>query len=61
MADIPASLQELQRKIPGRSQHGLLKESLLSQDVAINLLQENKISIRRCELVKKLFQKSRCH
>ncbi|XP_065066238.1 exocyst complex component 5-like [Rhopilema esculentum] len=51
MADMPASLQELQRKIPGRSQHGLLKESLLSQDVAINLLQENKISIRRCELI----------
>lgn len=50
MADMPASLQELQRRIPGRSQQGLTT-SLLSQDVAVNMLQENKTSIRRCELV----------
>ena len=50
MPEMPASLQELQRKMPGRSQQGL-SISLLSQDVAVNLLQENKTSLRRCELV----------
>lgn len=50
MPDMPASLQELQRRMPGRTQHSL-KDSLLSQEVAVNLLQENKIAIRRCELV----------
>ena len=50
MPEMPAPLQELQRKMPGRSQQGL-SISLLSQDVAVNLLQENKTSIRRCELV----------
>ena len=50
MPDMPASLQELQRRIPGRTQQAL-KDSLLSQEVAVNLLQENKIAIRRCELV----------
>ena len=50
MADMPVSLQELQRRMPGRSHQGLTT-SLLSQDVAVNLLQENKTSIRRCELV----------
>ena len=50
MAEMPASLQELQRRIPGRSAQGLTT-SLLSQDVAVYLLQENKTAIRRCELV----------
>jgi len=50
MPEMPAPLQELQRKMPGRSQQGL-SISLLSQDVAVNLLQENKTSIRRCELI----------
>ncbi len=50
MPDMPASLQELQRRIPGRSHHGLT-DNLLSQEVAVNLLQDNKIAIRRCEMV----------
>ena len=50
MAEMPASLQDLQRRIPGRTQQ-ILKENLLSQEVAVNLLQENKLAIRRCEMV----------
>eukprot|EP00794_Sanderia_malayensis_P019823 gene19822-21763_t len=50
MPDMPASLQELQRRIPGRSHHSLT-ENLLSQEVAVNLLQANKVAIRRCEML----------
>ena len=50
MAEMPASLQELQRRLPGRSAQGLTTR-LLDQDVAIKLLQENKTAIGRCELV----------
>merc|ERR1712048_6985 len=50
MSEMPDSLKELQKRIPGGNKQ-LLKENLLSQDVAVQLLQENKIAIRRCELL----------
>merc|ERR1711957_303597 len=50
MSDMPDSLKELQRKIPGREKN-VLKENLLSQDVAFSMLQDNKLAIRRCELL----------
>ncbi|XP_057316582.1 exocyst complex component 5-like [Hydractinia symbiolongicarpus] len=50
MSDMPDSLKELQRKIPGRDKN-TLKDILLSQDVAVTLLQENKLAIRRCEML----------
>lgn len=54
MSDMPDSLKELQRKIPGRDKN-TLKDILLSQDVAVTLLQENKLAIRRCEMVGRTF------
>lgn len=51
MSDMPDSLRELQRKIPGRDRN-TLKDNLLSQDVAVTLLQENKLAIRRAEMVR---------
>ena len=50
MSDMPDSLRELQRKIPGREKN-VLKATLLSQDVAVQMLQDNKLAIRRCELL----------
>ena len=50
MSEMPDTLKELQRKIPGREKN-ILKENLLSQDVAVQMLQDNKLAIRRCELV----------
>ena len=47
---MPDSLRELQRKIPGRDRNAL-KENLLSQDVCVTLLQDNKLAIRRAEMV----------
>lgn len=54
MSDMPDSLRELQRKIPGRDKN-TLKDNLLSQDVAVTLLQENKLAIRRAEMVSNIF------
>ncbi|XP_065661360.1 exocyst complex component 5 isoform X2 [Hydra vulgaris] len=53
IAEIPDSLKELHKKIPGRDK-SMLKENLLSQDVALTLLQENKLSIRRAEMLSPL-------
>jgi len=50
MSDMPDSLKELQRKIPGRERN-VHQENLLSQDVAVTLLQANKMAIRRCEML----------
>ena len=50
ISDMPDSLRELQRKIPGRDKNAL-KENLLSQDVCVTLLQDNKLAIRRAEMV----------
>ena len=50
ISDMPDSLRELQRKIPGRDRNAL-KENLLSQDVCVTLLQDNKLAIRRAEMV----------
>ena len=47
---MPDSFRELQRKIPGRDRN-LLKDNLLSQDVCVTLLQDNKLAIRRAEMV----------
>jgi hypothetical protein len=47
--------QELQRRMPARLLQGtpteVSKETYLSQDVGVNLLQENKTALKRCELV----------
>ena len=50
---MPDSIRELQRKIPGRDKN-VLREELLSQDVAVTLLQDNKLAIRRCEMVRRM-------
>ncbi|XP_066911022.1 exocyst complex component 5-like [Clytia hemisphaerica] len=50
ISDMPDSLRELQRKIPGRDKNAL-KENLLSQDVCVSLLQDNKLAIRRAEML----------
>ena len=50
MSEMPDSLKELQRRIPGRDKVAL-QDNLLSQDVAVTLLQENKLAIRRCEML----------
>ncbi|EDO34386.1 predicted protein [Nematostella vectensis] len=44
--------QELQKRIPGRlaAPTEISKETYLSQDVAVNLLQENKVALKRCEM-----------
>ena len=47
---MPDSIRELQRKIPGRDKN-VLKDNLLSQDVCVTLLQDNKLAIRRAEMV----------
>ena len=47
--------QEISKRIPLRMQANSMdsnKETLLSQDVAVSLLQENKIALKRCELVR---------
>ena len=49
--------QEISRRIPLRTHANSqesTKETLLSQDVAVSLLQENKMALKRCELVSKL-------
>ncbi|KAK3746309.1 hypothetical protein QZH41_015392, partial [Actinostola sp. cb2023] len=46
--------QELQKRMPARlytAPTEVTKETYLSQDVAVNLLQENKSALSRCELV----------
>ncbi|XP_048583321.1 exocyst complex component 5 [Nematostella vectensis] len=45
--------QELQKRIPGRlaAPTEISKETYLSQDVAVNLLQENKVALKRCEML----------
>ena len=48
--------QEISKRIPLRmhaNSQDSTKETLLSQDVAVSLLQENKMALRRCELVSK--------
>ena len=48
--------QEISRRIPLRmhaNSQESTKETLLSQDVAVSLLQENKQALKRCELVSK--------
>ena len=49
--------QEISRRIPLRTHANSqesTKETLLSQDVAVSLLQENQMALKRCELVSKL-------
>ena len=49
--------QEISRRIPLRTHANSqesTKETLLSQDVAVSLLSENKMALKRCELVSKL-------
>lgn len=31
------------------------RDTLLSQDVAVSLLQENKMALKRCELVRRIY------
>ena len=48
--------QEISKRIPLRTHvnsQDSTKETLLSQDVAVSLLQENKEALKRCELVSK--------
>ena len=48
--------QEISKRIPLRmhaNSQDSTKETLLSQDVAVSLLQENKMALKRCELVSK--------
>ena len=47
--------QEISKRIPLRMHANSMdsnKETLLSQDVAVSLLQENKMALKRCELVR---------
>jgi len=47
--------QEISKRIPLRMHANSLDantETLLSQDVAVSLLQENKMALKRCELVR---------
>lgn len=47
--------QEISKRIPLRMNANSLDsntETLLSQDVAVSLLQENKMALKRCELVR---------
>lgn len=49
--------QELQKRMPVRLQGTPMevsKETYLSQDVAVNLLQENKTALKRSELVRSI-------
>jgi len=53
--------QEFTKRIPLRIQtHSLdsSRDTLLSQDVAVSLLQENKMALKRCELVRRLIQRN---
>ena len=48
--------QEITKRIPHRMQTQSLdssRDTLLSQDVAVSLLQENKMALKRCELVRR--------
>lgn len=47
--------QGISKRIPLRTHANSMdsnKETLLSQDVAVSLLQENKMALKRCELVR---------
>ena len=49
--------QEISKRIPLRMHANSLDsntETLLSQDVAVSLLQENKMALKRCESVRKV-------
>ena len=49
------SIQEISKRIPLRTHANSMdsnNETLLSQDVAVGLLQENKMALKRCELVR---------